>query len=120
MTEFEWVAVAVVAVLSAARLTRLATWDKFPPAVWLRDKYADLTDGSGWQLLAFCGYCASFWIFALVVLWADLAGVLDGRTAWGTDGDVARVIWWFANGILGGSYAAAIVMAHDGDEGEDD
>lgn len=30
MTNFEWVAFAIVAVLSAARLTRLLTFDDFP------------------------------------------------------------------------------------------
>lgn len=118
--EFYWVAVALVIVVSASRLTRLMTWDKFPPTLWIRDTYADLTDGTGWSLLAFCGYCASFWITAALVLWADLAGVLDGRTAWGTSGDIAQPVWWMVNGTLAASYLAAILMVHDGDDGEDD
>lgn len=102
MTTFQWVAVAVVAVLSSARLTRLVTFDRFPPVRWLRDLYENLTDGSDWQLLTRCGYCASFWLTALVVG----AGYLsDWHTA-----------WWLVNGTLGGSYLAAILMAHDGDD----
>jgi hypothetical protein len=108
--EFHWIAVAAVTVLSAARLTRLATVDKFPPSVWVRDKYADFTDKTprriGWQLLLYCGYCFSFWATLLVVL----AGWLS---EW-------HEAWWVVNCIFGGSYLAAIVMAHDGDDGDED
>lgn len=116
MNEFYWVAVAVTTIMGASRLTRLATWDKFPPVSWLRDKYADATDGNGWQLLAFCGYCASFWITAIIVAWGWLAGVYDG----GYGDTVAEDIWWLTFATLGASYAAAIVMANDGDEGEEE
>lgn len=101
MSTFEWVAVAVITVMSSARLTRLATFDLFPPVKWLRDKYADWTDGSDWQLLAFCGYCASFWLTGAVLLWG-----------WLTDWQTA---WWLLNGTLAASYAAAIVMTLDQD-----
>lgn len=104
--EFYWIAVAVVTVVSSARLTRLATWDDFPPAKWLRNKYADLTDGSGWQVLAFCAYCASFWVTAGVFLWGYFTEFHEP--------------WWVVNGLLAASYLAAIVMVHDGDDGEDD
>lgn len=106
MSEFEWVAVALVVVLSSARLTRLLTVDKFPPTRWLRDTYANITDGSGWQLLFFCGYCMSFWMTVLVL-----------GTGYASDW---HTYWWLVNGTLGGSYLAAIVMAHDGDDGDDD
>jgi len=35
MTDFQWLAVAVVTALSTARVSRLVTWDSFPPSVWL-------------------------------------------------------------------------------------
>lgn len=114
--EFYWVAVAVVTITSASRLTRLATWDHFPPIEWARNKYADLTDGSGWQLLAFCGYCASFWITGLVLLTAYFAGVLDRDST----AEVWTRVWWIVNGTFGASYLAAILMVHDGDDGNDD
>lgn len=104
--EFFWIAVAVVTVVSTARLTRLLTYDKFPPIRWVRNKFADFTDGSDWQMLAYCPYCMSFWV-SLAVL-----GV-----GWGSDW---HVVWWFANGVLAASYLAAILMVHDGDEDEDD
>lgn len=116
MNEFYWIAVAVITIVSAARLTRLATWDKFPPVEWLRNKYADLTDGNGWQLLAFCGYCASFWITGIIVGWGWLAGVYDGDY----DHSTAENVWLLMHGVLAASYAAAIVMANDGDEGDQD
>jgi hypothetical protein len=100
--EFVWVAIAAVTIASAARVTRLLTFDHFPVVKWLRTKYANWTDGSDWQLLAFCGYCASFWVTLVIVLWGLL-------TDW-------QPAWWFVNGVLGASYLAAILMARDGDD----
>ena len=104
---FYWIAVALVVITSASRITRLLTYDKFPPIRWVRDKYLDATDGSDWQLLALCAYCASFWI--------TLAVVLSGYfSEW-------HQLWWIINGTLGSSYLAAILMIHDGerdDEGD--
>lgn len=102
MSAFEWVAVALVVITSSARLTRLLTYDHFPPIEWLRNKYADATDGSTWQLLAYCAYCMSFWA-TLVVL---LSGYYSN---WDE-------VWWLVNGILGASYLAAILMINDGDD----
>lgn len=79
MTDFQWVAVAIVTALSSARLTRLVTVDTFPPVKAVRDWFEEKTDGSGWQILTMCGYCFSFWATLLVVLtgWAS-----DWPTAW--------------------------------------
>jgi hypothetical protein len=114
--EFYWVVVGLVTVVSASRLTRLATWDVFPPVKWLRDKYADATDGNGWQVLAFCGYCASFWVTLIVVGWGYLSGVYQSRPS----ASSPALVWWLTNGTLAASYLAAILMAHDGDDGDDD
>lgn len=113
--EFYWLAVAIVTIISSARLTRLATFDKFPPIQWARDKYADVTDGTGWQLVAFCGYCFSFWATTLVVLTAGACGVFEPSDEMG----LPETAWWTVNSILAGSYLAAVFMAHDGDEGDD-
>ena len=112
--EFYWIAVALVTILSASRLTRLATFDKFPPVKWLRDKYEDRTDGSDWQLLAMCGYCASFWVTALVVGTGYFAGAYDHNSTsdW-------NFIWWVLNGTLAASYLAAVFMAIDQDPGDE-
>lgn len=113
---FYWIAVAVITVTASARITRLATYDQFPPALWLREKFADLMDGGprrrGWQILVYCGYCFSFWATLLVVIWADLSGIFEG---WTDDPSLWASGWWFLMGTLGASYLAAIMMKHDGD-----
>lgn len=119
-TEFYWVAVVATTIISAARITRVLVYDKFPPAAWVRDKYLDATDGSGWGLLALCGYCMSFWVTAALVVWADLAGVFDREPAFGWSGDLSVPIWWLINGVFAMSYLAATYIANDGDDSEDD
>lgn len=122
-TEFYWVAVAVIAVMSAARITRLATVDKFPPAAWVRNTYADWTENPkhprrlAWQLLLFCGYCFGFWAMLPIVVWGYLAGVFVDPMG-SPEHPLAFTLWWMCNATLGGSYLAAIVMAHDGDMGD--
>lgn len=96
-----WLAIALVSVFSAARITRLVTYDAFPPSAWVRAKFDDLTNENDWSLLVHCGYCFSFWATIAVVL----SGYFSG---WHT-------AWWLTNSILGGSYLAAIVMAADKD-----
>lgn len=113
--EFYWLAVVATTIISAARLTRLATVDKFPPVKWLRTKYEDATDGSDWQWLTLCGYCFSFWATAFVVGWGLCSGVYPGSTGAG----LPAAIWWVGNGALAASYLAAMVMAYDGTDGED-
>lgn len=113
--EFYWIAVVLIIITAAARITRLVVADKFPPMKWLRTQYEDAVDGSGWEWLTMCGYCFSFWSTLGVVLWADLAGVFDGSPAFGWTGDLSIPWWFIINGTLGASYLAAILMANDGD-----
>lgn len=117
-TEFYWVAVILTTIISTARITRLAVYDKFPPVQWVRDKYLDANDGNGWALLALCGFCMSFWITALIVLWGGLAGVyVDTRPLSPTSDPVdwSFCLWWIVNGIFAMSYLAATYIANDGD-----
>ncbi|MBC7630316.1 hypothetical protein [Aeromicrobium sp.] len=123
-TEFYLIAVALVTVLSASRLTRLAVHDDFPPVRFFRDKMYDLLDGGvrrrQWQIITWCGYCASFWLTMAVVAWADLSGIFDGyQVVEGQDLSLWQQAWWFVNGTLAASYAAAILMANDGDNGDE-
>lgn len=103
---FEWVAVALVVVMSSARLTRLVTFDSFPPVQWVREKFIEFMDSRaatrGWAMLGYCPWCASFWVTLAVVLSGYFS---DWHTA-----------WWLINGSLGASYLAATYMAHDGDD----
>jgi hypothetical protein len=107
-TEFYWIAVAVITVLSGARLTRLWTADHFPPVKYLRHKaYAALDNHEDWQRLTWCHYCAAFWLTSLV----GLSGYLSDF----------HEAWFVINGLLGGSYLASILVTFDGDnEGGDD
>lgn len=105
-TEFYWIAIAFVTVLSAARLTRLAVADDFPPVKFFRDRIYDFLDRTDrrrqWQIITWCGYCAAFWLTAPVVAWGYLT---DWQTA-----------WWLFNGAMGGSYIASLIVVNDKDE----
>lgn len=120
--EFYWVAVALTTIVSAARLTRLATVDKFPPVKAVREWYENKTDGSDWQWLTLCGYCFSFWATSLIVGWGYLSGVyIDPSTTPDTTADaLVFMVWWGFNGTFAASYLAAVFMANDGATGEDD
>lgn len=115
--EFYWVAVALVTIVSASRITRLLTFDVFPPARKLREIWGDVMDAHaatrGWVILFFCPWCMSFWATLAVVVWADLSGVYDGGAI--TDSDLWAQFWWIANGTLAASYLAAMLMVRDGD-----
>lgn len=102
MSNFEWVAAAVVMVGSIARLTRLVAFDSFPPSAWLRMKWDGWTKDGEWAVLVHCGYCFS--------MWAGIAVVGSGYLSdW-------HPIWWIVNGWLAASYAAAVFVAYDGDD----
>ena len=101
LADIEWVAIAIVGVLSAARLSRLVTEDKYPPSVWVRIKWDSITNDGPWSLLGHCGYCFAVWSYAFVLGWGL---IWDWPTA-----------WWIFNGWLAGAYIAAIVQAKDGD-----
>lgn len=117
MTPFEWAATAAILIISSARITRLLIFDKFPPIAAVRDKFIAATDksetGRKWQIIAFCEYCASFWAAAAVLTWAVLAGVFDPE-----DSSLSVHAWYYVNGALTAAYLAAMVMVHDGDEGD--
>ena len=114
MDVFFWIAVAVVSVVSGSRLTRLLTFDEFPPIRWARDRFDNFMDKGPkrrqWGMISYGPWGASFW--------AVLAVVLSGYFSdWHT-------VWWLVNGSLGGSYLAAMLMVRDGDssdaDGDDD
>ena len=68
MVEIFWtVAAFAVGVLSAARLTRLVMHDSFPPAVWFRIKWDDVTEDNGWNPLFHCHWCLSPWMTLIIL-----------------------------------------------------
>jgi hypothetical protein len=101
MSVLEIALAAVVGIISAARLTRLLTQDNYPPVVWLRIKYQDRTEGTGWEDLVTCPYCAAPWIMAGIGLWG-----------WLTEFQTA---WWVFNVWLAASYLVAMVVVRDGE-----
>lgn len=99
---FEWVAAFVIAVVSVARISRLLTWDKYPPSVWVRTKWDALTDDGPWSVLVHCGYCFGLWAAMFVVGYGWLSDL-----HWS---------WWLLNGWLAVGYLGAVFMAFDGDD----
>lgn len=96
---FVVIAAAIVGVFSIGRLTRLATQDTFPPSVWLRMKWDQITNDGPWSALAHCHWCLSVWITPAILLWGWLS-----ELHWS---------WWIFNGWMAASYAAAMVVERD-------
>lgn len=96
-----------VAVVGVARLTRIAVYDSFPPAVAFRTLWQKWTDGTGWEKLAVCWWCFSVWVAALAVGWY-IAGLF---VAW------IMVAWWIFWGTLALAYLAPMLIVRDGDDG---
>ena len=105
-----WVAAALVAVVGAARLTRLVVHDDYPPSMWLRTRWLRITSLRGvdgqrtgvegpWSKLLTCHWCFGPWAFALVLL-----------TAWATN---LHVAWWVFWGWLAGSYLVSMTVERD-------
>lgn len=93
-------AVAVlVGILSIGRLTRLIVQDTFPPVVWLRIKWDDKTDGSGWNTLLHCHWCLAPWVTIPIGAWALLSDL-----HWS---------WWIFNGWLAVAYLSSMVVQRD-------
>jgi hypothetical protein len=109
-----WFAFAVVvAILSVARTARLVVFDKYPPMVWLRDrwdyklKYSGLD--TGWGALIHCGFCTGPYLAAGMGVW------FLGVQPWQNPADYWSADWWWfaVNGIWGLSYVASIIVAWD-------
>lgn len=89
----------VVGVLSVGRLTRLVAQDSFPPSVWFRIKWDELTNDGPWSVLAHCHWCLTPWITIPIGLWGWLSDL-----HWS---------WWAFNVWLAVAYLAAIVVDRD-------
>lgn len=98
---------AIVAVWASARLTRLVTFDSFPPIQWIRDQWDARTSESGWNELLHCAYCFGTWAALPIVV--IFAGMLFG---WGVFLTLAGVWWVFCSWLAVG-YLAGIIVAQD-------
>ncbi len=99
-----WVAGVLIAVIGAARLTRLVVHDEWPPTTWIRQRWLYLTsdehgDPGPWSKLATCHWCFGPWAFALALGTAWLT-----HLHWG---------WWLFWGWLAGSYLVSIFVEND-------
>lgn len=89
----------VVAVVGSARVTRLIVADEYPPSIWVRMKWDQITHDGPWAKLVHCPWCASPYVFAVCFAWAVLSDL-----HWS---------WWVFWGWLAGSYLAAMVTHWD-------
>lgn len=94
----------VVAILGVGRLARIVTFDKFPPAAWVRQQWANLTKDKGdWVLLLYCWWCATPWIMLACIGWF----MLSFTAVW------IAWTWWIFWGWLGLSYVSSMILARD-------
>ena len=100
-----WIAVLaiIVAVLGVGRLTRAIVYDDFPPSVWWRTKWSEITHDGPWAKLFHCWWCLSFWIALVCVGWF-LLGDVHAFFAWS---------WWIFWGSLSIGYLSAMVIVRD-------
>lgn len=92
----------LVAVLGAGRLTRVITYDDYPPSVWVRNWWRKVTRDGGWSKLASCFWCASPWVMLVCMG----TGLISFNQAW-------EPVWWLFWGWLALSYVTAMVIARD-------
>ena len=104
----EYAAAFIFGTLTIARITRLISWDDFPPMVWLRMKWDKLTGvdpdiphnaRSGWNKLIYCGYCVGMYVGIGIAAWAF---IWDFPTA-----------WWIFCSTVSASYVSAMVLSRD-------
>lgn len=98
----------IIAITSVARTARLLVWDEYPPMVWVRGKW-DQRVTSGWNKLLHCAFCATPYLALGMGAWALLALPGSEWQDWWSS-----AFWWvLVNGLWGGSYVAAIMVAYD-------
>lgn len=98
------VAAAVASVLAVGRLTRLAVYDKYPPAMRVRDWYVSVVP-ERWAGLATCPFCFAPWAQLVSLSWAWVGGLNPETLSGG--------LWWFAHLWFALAYAASMVVVRD-------
>lgn len=93
----------LTAILGVGRLTRVLTYDPFPPAMAIRMAWLRVTKDGPWGKLATCWWCASFWITLGALLWFWIGSYV----LW------IQIAWWWFFGALAISYLAAIIITRD-------
>lgn len=91
-----------VAVLGVGRLTRIITYDDFPPAAWAREKWDILTNDGSWSKLAHCHWCAAPWVMLVCIVWGYASSL--------------HWTWWAFWAWLGIAYITSMVIDRDQSE----
>lgn len=94
-----YVAAVIVGIVGTGRIVRLVTADEFPPSVWLRIKWAEITHDGPWSKLFNC-----LWCFAPYAVGANMAWAYFSGLHWS---------WWLFNGWMAASYAVSWIVFHD-------
>ena len=98
----------LIGTVAVARFTRLATSDAYPPAVWLRLKWLNLTRNGKWSPLLTCPFCFAPYAAAADLAWAYSVDLTTWADLWS-----AGWWWWAVNVWLAVSYAAAMIVVRD-------
>lgn len=103
----------LVIVLGVGRLSRVVTWDSYPPAIAIRERWLHLTgeyieetkawEPGPWTKLLTCFWCFTPWLMLLAGGWFVL-GLYVVWVAW---------IWWAFWSWLALSYVASMILARD-------
>lgn len=94
----------LVLVLGVARLTRVITYDQYPPTIAFRSWWIRrVTKGNGWGKLADCWWCAAPWVMAPAIGVFFLTP-LQPWILW---------TWWIGLSWLSLAYVASMVIARD-------
>lgn len=110
MTELAWwqTALAVlVAIIGSARLTRVITYDDFPPSVWFRVWFRSWAK-EDWHKLVECPWCMGPWV-TLVAIGTFLLTFVHPAFAW---------LWWLFWAWMAMSYLVSQYVYWD--EGKPD
>lgn len=105
-----WAAVlaGIVAIVGAARLTRILTHDDFPLSIKVRMWWDRVTHDGAWAKLVHCPWCAGPWIF-LAALVSFLVSFVSPTLGWA---------WWLFWGWLAGSYLVSQYVYFDEGRGD--
>ena len=93
----------IVGLFGVGRLTRVVVYDDFPPAVWWRIKWAEITNDGPWKKLFTCWWCLSFWVALVCIGWFLLIDIHP----------IFQFSWWIFWGALALSYAATMIIVRD-------
>lgn len=97
-------AAAATSFVAVGRFTRLVVYDKYPPSMWLRERYTKAVP-ERWAGLASCPFCLAPWAQLASLMWAWLGGLNPETWSGG--------LWWLTHLWFALSYLAAMLVVRD-------